>query len=66
MASFVDPHKVVARRSAFSAFPRAQNGGELEGGLEIGRLKWQFSRVKGDLDLQEIPQLVPISKKRTP
>ncbi len=42
MASFVDPHKVVAR-SAFSAFPRAQNRGELEGGLESGRLKGQFS-----------------------
>jgi hypothetical protein len=43
MVGFVDPHKVVVRRSAFSTFLRAQNGGELKGGLEIGRLKCQFS-----------------------
>ncbi len=31
MTSFVNPHKVVARKNAFSALPSAQNGGELEG-----------------------------------
>ncbi len=32
MANFVDPCKVVVRRSAFSSFfSSAQNGGELEG-----------------------------------
>jgi hypothetical protein len=39
MASFVDPHKVVARRSAFLALLSAQNGNESEGGVEIGGLK---------------------------
>jgi hypothetical protein len=28
---FVDPHKMVARRSAFSTLPNPQNGGKLEG-----------------------------------
>jgi hypothetical protein len=65
MASFVDLHKVVVRKSAFSAFPRAQNGDELEDGLESGRLKCQFSQVEGDLDLQKIPQPIPIPEKRT-
>jgi hypothetical protein len=58
MAGFVNPQ--VVRKSAFSAFPRAKNGEELEGGLESGRLKCQFSQVEGDLDLQEIPQPIPI------
>jgi len=31
MVAFVNPHKVVARKNAFSALPSAQNGGELEG-----------------------------------
>jgi len=39
MVGFVDPHKVVARRSAFLAFPNAQNGGESIGGVESERLK---------------------------
>ncbi len=28
-------------------------------------LKHSFSQVEGDLDLQEIPKLAPLSKKRT-
>jgi hypothetical protein len=32
MIHFVNPYKVVARRSAFSACLSAWNGGELEGG----------------------------------
>jgi hypothetical protein len=48
---FVDPHKMVVRRSAFSTLSNAQNGGEPEGGAKSGRLKHQFSQVEGDLDL---------------
>jgi len=33
MVGFVNPHKVVVRKSAFSSFPSAWNGGELEGGV---------------------------------
>jgi hypothetical protein len=64
MTSFVHPHKVIFRRSAFSAFPNAQNGGELEGGAESGRLKRQFSQMKRDMNLQEIPKLILILKKK--
>ncbi len=32
MASFVDLHKVVVRRSVFLTFPNARNGVELGGG----------------------------------
>ncbi len=31
MVSFVNPHKVVGSKNAFSALPRTRNGGELEG-----------------------------------
>jgi hypothetical protein len=51
MASFVNPHKVVAKRNAFSAFPNAQNGIELEGGAKSEGSKCQFSQMEGDLDL---------------
>ncbi len=66
MAGFVDPHKVVARRCAYLAFPCAWNGGESKGGAKSGGLKCQFSQVERDLDLQEIPKLVPIPKKKAP
>ncbi len=62
MASFVDPHKVVAKR--ISAFSNAQNGGESKGGVESGGLKCQFSQVEGNLDLQKIPKSVPILRRR--
>ncbi len=39
MASFIDPHKVIIRKSAFLALPNAWNGGELKGGAKSGRLK---------------------------
>jgi hypothetical protein len=42
MVGFVDPHKQVVRRNAFSALPNAQNGGETKGEVESGRLKCQF------------------------
>ncbi len=51
MASFVKPHKVIAKRNAFSAFPSVWNGVELEGGIESEELKCQFSQVEGDLNL---------------
>jgi len=63
MVGFVNFHKVIARRNAFSALPRAQNGGELKSGAKNERLKCQFSQVKGDLNLQEIFKLVLIPKK---
>jgi hypothetical protein len=64
MVGFMDPHKVVARRSAFLIFPSAQNGVELKGGVEDERLKHQFSKVKGDLVLQEILKPIFIIKKK--
>ncbi len=66
MAGFVDPHKVVARRSAFLTLQNAQNGVESIGGVENGRLKHQFSQLEGDLDLQKIPKLVSITKNKAP
>jgi len=51
MASLVNPHEVVVKKNAFSAFPSAQNGIELEGGVESEKFKCQFSQVEGDLDL---------------
>jgi hypothetical protein len=65
MVGFVNPHKVIARRSAFSTFPRAQHEGESKGGTESGGLKHQFSQVEGDLNLQEMFKLVPIPKNNT-
>jgi hypothetical protein len=54
---------VVVRRSAFLAFPSAQNRGESKGGLKNERLKCQFTQMEGDLDLQEIPKLVSFQRK---
>ncbi len=65
MVGFMDPHKVVVRRSAFLAFPNAWNEGELKGGVESEGLECQFSQVEGDFNLQKIPKLVSISKKGT-
>jgi hypothetical protein len=56
---------VVAKRNAFLALPNAQNGGEFKGRIKTGGLKSQFSRVEGNLDLQEVPKPVPIPKKST-
>jgi hypothetical protein len=40
----VIPHKVIAKiKNSFSTFPSAQNGGKIEGEVESGRLKHQFS-----------------------
>jgi hypothetical protein len=51
MASFANPHKVVIKRNAFSPFPSAQNGIELEGGAKSEKLKCLFARMERDLDL---------------
>ncbi len=63
MVGFVNFHKVIARRNAFSALSSAQNGGELKNGARSERLKCQFSQVEGDLNLQEIFKPVHIPKK---
>jgi hypothetical protein len=65
MACFVNLHKVVVKRSAFSTFPTARNEGELNGGAKSEKFKCQFLQVEGVLDLQKIPTLVPIQKKNT-
>ncbi len=63
MVGFVDPHKLVVRRSAFSlALPNAQDGGETEGGVESKGLKCQFSHMEGDLDLQKSLNWFPFQK----
>jgi hypothetical protein len=54
MVGFGDLHKLVSRRNAFSAFSNAQNGGEIEGGVESEGSKCQFSHTERDLDLQNI------------
>ncbi len=66
MTSFVNPHKVIAKRNAFSAFPSVWNGVKLEGKVENEELKCQFSQMERDLDLQEILKLIPISNKWAP
>jgi hypothetical protein len=50
MASFKDLYKVVVRSSAFSTFSSEWNEGESKGGTKSGKLKPEFSEVKGDLN----------------
>jgi hypothetical protein len=67
MVIFVDPHKVVAQRSAFSVLGNVLNDGVLKVRIESfghARLKYSFSQVEEDLDLQEIPKLALFPKKR--
>ncbi len=66
MGGFVNFHKVVVRRSAFSAFPSAWNGGESKGMKKSEGLKHQFSQSEGDLNLQEIYKPISIPNKRAP
>jgi hypothetical protein len=49
----LDPHKVIVRRSAISAFPNAWNEVESKDTVKSEELKCQFSQVEGDLDLQK-------------
>jgi hypothetical protein len=65
MVGFIDPHKVVVRRSALLASPNAWNEGESKEGTKSEDLKHQFSQVERDLNLQEMSELVPIPKKST-
>jgi hypothetical protein len=46
MAIFVNLHKVITRRNAFSSFPSVWNGVQLEGGVENEELKSQFTQVE--------------------
>jgi hypothetical protein len=45
MAEFVDPHKVVARKCAFSVLPRAQNKSEKKK-KKKARIKMKKNREK--------------------
>jgi hypothetical protein len=66
MARFVDPHKIVVQRNAFSILGNVQNEGVSKVKIESfghGSLKHSFSQVEGDLDLQEILKLAPLPKK---
>jgi hypothetical protein len=65
MVGFMYPHKVIAKRNAFLTFSSAQNGVELKGGVEDERLKHQFSKVKGDLILEQILKPIFIIKKKS-
>jgi len=51
MNNFVNLHEVIAKRSAFSIFQRAQNEGESKGETKSERLKVQFSQVERELNL---------------
>jgi hypothetical protein len=63
MNDFVKLHKVIAKRSAFLAFPRAQNEDESKGETKSERLKDQFSQVEEELNLQKMLKLILIPKK---
>jgi hypothetical protein len=47
MASFMDPHEVVAKRTAFSTISTTWNEGESKGEAKSEGLKCQFSQVEG-------------------
>ncbi len=65
MADFVNPHKVVVQRNAFSAFPNTWNEAESKGGAESEKLRRQFSQMDRDMNLQKIFKWILISKKKT-
>jgi hypothetical protein len=48
----------------FFAFQHAQSKVELKGGTKSEKLKYQFSQVEGDSNLQEISKPIPIPNKR--
>jgi hypothetical protein len=67
MASFVHPHNIVARRSAFLVFENVQNEGVSKVRTKSfghGGLKHSFSQVERDLELQKILKPAPLPKKR--
>jgi hypothetical protein len=64
---FVNLHKVVAQRNAFSIFGNAQNEGVSKVKTKSfghGGLKHSFSQVEGNLDLQQIPIPTLLPKKK--
>jgi hypothetical protein len=64
IVDFVNLTRRLLEKSAFLAFPNAQNEVELKGGVENERLKCQVLQMKGSLDLQEISKLVSIPNKK--
>jgi hypothetical protein len=58
MASFMNLHKVIVRKTVFSAFSSAQNEGESKGRAKSKKLKCQFSQVKEDLNFQEMLKMI--------
>jgi len=64
IVGFVNLTRQLLEKSAFLAFPNAQNEVELKGGVENERLKCQVLQMKGSLDLQEISKLVSIPNKK--
>jgi hypothetical protein len=52
----VIPHKVVARKNAFSAFPSTRNEGELEDETESGGLKLQCCPIATLVTMQSLVQ----------
>ncbi len=62
----LDPNKAIARRNAFSTFPNAWNGVELEDEVESEELKCQFSQVEENLNLQRSLNRFPFQTKKTP
>jgi hypothetical protein len=67
MAGFVNAHKVVAQRSAFTILENVQNDDVLEVRTKSfghAGLKHSFSQVEGDLDLQEFLEPDPLPKKK--
>ncbi len=63
MVGFMDFHKMVGK-SSFLVFSSAQNESEWKGGPKSEELKFQFSQVEGDLNLQKMFKLVPIPQKK--
>jgi hypothetical protein len=64
---FVNPHKVVVQRNAFSVFGNAQNEGVSKVRTKSfghGGLKHSFSQVEGDLDFKKIPKPTLLPEKR--
>jgi hypothetical protein len=64
MVGFVNPHKVVVWRNAFSTLANAQNEYMKIESFGHGRSKHRFSQVQGYLDLWKILKLALLPKKR--
>jgi hypothetical protein len=60
IARFVDSHKIVAQRNAFSTLEMHKMRTK---GFGHGGLKCPFSQVEKDLDLKKIFKLTPLTKK---